>query len=801
MAAQYAPRVSPSIAAARVADDLHSDSGYGGSMVGGDVMSPLQISNNSAQSESQHRNNVHQLQYNQNRVLLGRSINRVVETLKTLQKMNGKWPAHYPSVQRLDDAPALNRTQSFDVANSSSRPTPVRRAFTSLDQPEPANIPEPRLVTPQIAEEFNVLKLDLKLGALSPSELVHSLERSSIASLLDGKISQAVKHLMALRDRIEDTSSKVLVTGDLNSGKSTFCNALLRRKVLPEDQQPCTSIFCEVLDARENSNLEEVHAIPNGSTYNRNDESTYDVYTLDKLDDVVVDEEKYHQAKVYVEDVRSIDQSLLRNGVVDIALIDAPGLNSDSMKTTAVFTRQEEIDVVVFVVSAENQITQSSEEFIRQAANEKAYIFVVVNRFDNIRDKAKCRRRVMEKIERLSPQTFKDAHELVHFVSSNAVIDGDEPTKMSDFEDLEQGLRSFVLDKRARSKLAPAKTYLLNLLGDLETLANVNEKTVSAEIDRLNKELDEITPAYEKAVQARTMVSENVDKTVEEVTNKVYKSTRRTISGTISHIDDEPVVTYEGVLSAYAYAEATKLSMLQTIQNSVTTAEEHARSKTVEGVNSISALGLLHLGDEYVHKAFRPELMFTKKRHQLSREINISIDVTDFFDFDRQEQLAGAGMSLTVATVASSQLFGINSWVDGIWKATNLLGVRNTKKLVLPAVALAVAAGGWFILSELPKAVPRKLAKKIRRELAAMDYVHVNSDRIAKEIRKILKYPAEDLRSSLQSSAEKQGKTVEERRATKKESEVAQKYFGNFLREARQQKAAVSALDLEGAKA
>lgn len=64
----------------------------------------------------------------------------------------------------------------------------------------------------------------------------------------------------------------MLVTGDLNAGKSTFCNALLRRKILPEDQQPCTSIFCKVLDARENGGVEEVHAVHKDSIYNRHDE-------------------------------------------------------------------------------------------------------------------------------------------------------------------------------------------------------------------------------------------------------------------------------------------------------------------------------------------------------------------------------------------------------------------------------------------------------------------------------------------------------------------------------------------------
>ncbi|KAF5009686.1 hypothetical protein F66182_15529, partial [Fusarium sp. NRRL 66182] len=265
------------------------------------------------------------------------------------------------------------------------------------------------------------------------------------------------------------------------------------------------SIFCEVLDARENGGVEEVHAIPKERIYNRHDESTYDVFSLSDLEEIVTDNSKYTQCKVYVKDVRTIDQSLLNNGVVDIALIDAPGLNSDSIKTTAVFARQEEIDVVVFVVSAANHFTLSAKDFIMSAAHEKAYMFMVVNGFDNIRDKGRCQRMILDQIAKLSPHTYKDAEELVHFVSSNAIPvqpavgsgsgsgGGDDPSdndsdhedgdggkgkgkgkekeKIQDFEKLEGALRRFVLERRARSKLAPARTYILNVLSDINTLA------------------------------------------------------------------------------------------------------------------------------------------------------------------------------------------------------------------------------------------------------------------------------------------------------------------------------------------
>lgn len=660
----------------------------------------------------------------------------------------------------------------------------------------------PRLVTPKSAEEFNVLKLDLKLGSAAPFELVPSLEKSAVSVLLDGMLLQTIKHLFALRERIEDTSSKVLITGDVNAGKSTFCNALMRRKVLPEDQQPCTSAFCEVLDVRKNGDVEEAHAIKEGCKYDRHDESTYDVYPLEELEGIVVDNDNYSQVKIYVDDVRPIEQSFLRNGVVDISLIDAPGLNTDSMKTTAVFARQEEIDVIVYVVAAENHFTLSAKEFIWNAANEKAYIFIVVNRFDNIRNKGKdkCQKAILEQVAAMSPQTYKDAQELVHFVSSNAVVDGTDAAKVKDFEDLEEALRIFVLEKRARSKLAPAKTYLLNLLNDIVTLAIINKEMAAAELEKIRQELDEISPAYERLVKSRQEVSDDCDRTTEEVASDVYNYSRTLVSRTISSLDDKPVVTYSGLLNAFGYAEATKQAMLQLVQTSVTQSETYAKTKTVEGVSSIASLGALHLGSEYVHRAFRPELMFSRKRDQLNKQVKVELDYSDFFDFEfatQEKQIAGAGMSLTLATVATSQVMGINSWADGLWKAGNVLGFRNARKLVVPAVALASLGAGYYLLSNLPNAVPRKLAKKFRKQLADIDYVHVNAERIANQCRKVLKFPSEDLRSGFQRVMEKRGKAVKKRKEERRGCEVADKYFSNLLRNAKQQMATVSTLDLE----
>ncbi|EAS28167.1 transmembrane GTPase Fzo1 [Coccidioides immitis RS] len=877
---------STSESAASLIASLDRDSGYG-SAVGGTVdesntawhaglmedrptptHTPILPGHSSLAAQHERlvlANHVHQLQYNANRTQLGRYITRALDLLKELQEMNRQWPAHYPSVSSNQVPPnrpnftsvrSYNENSELLSESSSSRPDPLRRAATSITSVSDAESShaaerrpqqEPRLFTQQIAREFSILKLDLKLGTLSQAELVHSLEKNSIASLLDGKVSQSIKHLLSLRDRIDDTSSKVLVTGDLNAGKSTFCNALLRRKILPEDQQPCTSIFCEVVDARENSGIEEVHAIHKDTQYNRNDESTYDVYSLADLENLVVDNTKYMQCKVYVKDTRSIDESLLNNGVVDIALIDAPGLNSDSVKTTAVFARQEEIDVVVFVVSAANHFTLSAREFITNAAHEKAYIFIVVNGFDNIRDRTRCQRMILGQVQKLSPRTFKESAELVHFVSSNAVPvaaagsgfggdgdggdggdggddDGDstgkaravdtddddkgkgkekEKEKIQDFENLEGALRRFVLEKRSRSKLAPARTYLLNIFNDLYTLASVNRDVAASELDRMSKELDELVPAYEEANKRRTEIGEQLDKSIDDACDDVYNHTRSTLSSTISKVAESDLgVEYPGLLAVFQYAEDVKSAMLEQISACVSRCEDYARTKSVQGVNMIHSLGLLHVGeDKFPNLAFRSEVMFRQQRHSLARQADTEIELWDFVDlsglWERQEKVAGTGMAMTVVGILGSRALGSFGWMDGIFGAVRILGPNNVRKMIIPSVLGAAILTAAYIVSQIPRSLPSRLSRKISTTLAEIDYVHSNAVRISTEVGRVLRMPATRLQTALQVAAEDLAKRKAEVGKVKHESEVARKYFANLFRESNDNRRAVEAIDLE----
>lgn len=179
--------------------------------------------------------------------------------------------------------------------------------------------------------------------------------------------------------------------------------------------------------------------------------------------------------------------------------------------------------------------------------------------------------------------------------------------------------------------MAPAKTYLLNLLTDLNVLATVNRDVAQTELDRVTKELEELQPVYEESKKARSEVSDDADKTIDDTCAEIYHHTNSVLNTSISHVAEADLgVPYPGLLNAYQYAEDLKAAMLDQISAAVSSCEDRARAQTVNGVSAIKSLGILHLGDKYTDLSFRSDKMFQRKRDILARQVDTQIEFWDF---------------------------------------------------------------------------------------------------------------------------------------------------------------------------
>ncbi|EJU03019.1 hypothetical protein DACRYDRAFT_21374 [Dacryopinax primogenitus] len=734
-------------------------------------------------------------QYQEHRDRLTSALDATSSILTDLREFNkASWVVRYPHLKPSSERPS-NARRSLSFADDPTTSTEVvltpptegrlRRTLTTADAEVASDVPAADQVSANETDglvtksdgDFHVLRLDLKLGphgtTTSGPTLVSQLEKSSIASLLSERIATSLVHLSKLRARVQDTSSKVLVTGDLNAGKSTFVNALLRREVMPVDQQPCTTMFCEVHDAADNDGAEEAHVVKEGCTYNHADESTFTRHPLNELEEIVTESDAERILKLYVNDPRDPQSSLVNNGTVNISLIDAPGLNRDSLKTTALFARQEEIDVVVFVVSAENHFTLSAKEFLWNASNEKAYLFIVVNRFDQIRDKARCKRLVLDQIRQLSPRTWEDAADLVHFVDSASVV---ETGEISDsFQTLEHSLRSFVLQKREKSKLLPAITFLNKILSDLDLLTSANALAASAELKQAQDDLARARPILEKMLAGREDLDEalaGVEDSMsgeagDKAKDRLEKALELVGKGQSAMPEIVSMPRFPGMLQLWQYTREVKKALLQSIDEAVKAAESDARLIAVQGVTKVGTLGDAHLpvGVERSKRIFKPEAMFVvrpghhKRRSSLNTVVvggayglgiglaaqpsALDVEFRDIIDMrhylmrfaligsqdgksplHEESDISTSAISMLsvgvgAVTMVGGKTLGARGLLEGLVRIGDLFGNAATRKWAAPlAGALALGLSLYFIY-ELPNTIPRTVGRHIKTILTA----------------------------------------------------------------------------------
>ncbi|KAF1801657.1 P-loop containing nucleoside triphosphate hydrolase protein [Mucor lusitanicus] len=567
-------------------------------------------------------------------------------------------------------------------------------------------------------------------------------------------------HLGHLKTRVLDPLSKVLITGDLNSGKSTLVNALLNKDMLPVDQQPCTSIFCQVYSTTAKQD-DEIHAVMDTAAYDPSNPETYHRIESRHLYKTLIDEDiPYKMLNIYTARNQQAltQQHLLHNDLVDVALIDSPGLNTDSLKTTSIFARQEEIDVVVFVVSAENHFTLSGKEFLMNAAQEKKHIFIVVNRFDNIRDKERCKRLILQQIELVSPSTYAQAKELVHFVS--AAHHTDDP----DFSNLEQSLRSFVLFNRSVSKLAPAKHYLQNVLQDVQAVATANQDKSRAQLDDAVANLE---AKFLPDLRDLNATADALEASIQQLESSTLESTESNTSKAIAGAtSDEALdqciasVAFPGIHLSWQYAQNIAGALASHVESQLEQIEQEASQETTECMNAMNDMVVARLGkwnDSIITDVLHSP---ASSKHQ---RIHINVQARDFLMERRlvnDKKVALAGLGTTGATVVLFKCVSIKDMaLDFLHRYLNPLledptaNMPSRRTIVHCITAVGLISVGWTafsFVSSVPAALRANLKAKFQKAVESEKLQENTTHRITHGVQNLLEAKQTEITSRIQ---------------------------------------------------
>jgi ribosome biogenesis GTPase A len=232
----------------------------------------------------------------------------------------------------------------------------------------------------------------------------------------------------------------LVVAGEFNSGKSSFINALLGDRVLPEGVTPTTDRINLLRHAPQVS------------------EQLREAYLL----------ERTHPADVLRE----------------ISIVDTPGTN-------AIIRRHEELtrdyvprsDLVLFVTSADRPFTESERAFLEQIRQWGKKIIFIVNKIDILsrsEDREEVIRYVAENAGALlgeAPRVFAvSARQALEARRESGIEDGEELWQRSGFEEVEDYLLN-TLDQEERVRL--------KLLNPLNVGLRLTAKYKDATFERL----------------------------------------------------------------------------------------------------------------------------------------------------------------------------------------------------------------------------------------------------------------------------------------------------------------------------
>ncbi|KAJ1565054.1 mitofusin, partial [Cladochytrium tenue] len=400
---------------------------------------------------------------------------------------------------------------------------------------------------------------------------------------------------------------------------------------------------------------------------------------------------------------------------------------------------------------ADTKVFVQGRQFLQTAGKEKAYIFIVVNRFDQIRRKDRCRRDILDQIREISPLTFEDADHLVHFVAAKETLkDQPDGGSVATFASLESNLRSFILEKRSRSKLAPAKIYLGNLMTDVAALCQYNHHVADAYSRSITDKLTVDAPAFEKMLRIKEQFLDNIDRIINETGDKAERFSRNALQTFFDDIDQcNDDVPWRGVLGIWQYARDLRNTIYRQAAIRLRKCEEFARQSALACVKNFEELAASCMDKPPKIDLDVVATVFEDGSQEAGRAaaaaIFVPLELNDFFAYTDKvavvrEYVPGLAMIL-------GGLIGYQAVVKTFTRG----GVGLMRGRVAFA-GVAIAGVGLFLytFSDMKTVIDRQVMGKMKAHLRAAGLVDGNVDRISRGTRRVLRLAIWEFQSQFQ---------------------------------------------------
>ena len=362
-------------------------------------------------------------------------------------------------------------------------------------------------------DDFNKKK-NLILNFLYQTKKI-SKEINSID--VENKIDNLINH-------IESNKFNIVVVGRFSRGKSTFINALLRKKILPSSSKPTTAVISEISYSEE----PKFTLISKNGNNKVLDEHEFLSIKAPKT----VDENEKDELQKYIEEQRAIeDIDYLSVGYPidfcknDVKIVDTPGTDDlDQERVEITYRYLNQADAVIMLLQASQLLSSGEMAFLKERILKENIqdIFYIINKKDSLSTKdEECKvydyaynnlidvipngQNLNKKLHLVS-----SLQALVHYRKNNGeTLTSKQEKKLpadineTGFPYFENQLESYLADEKGSARLDLYISKFKLILEDIEKMISLKENLINQQSADAYKEVNAMKDSL-KAVKYET---------------------------------------------------------------------------------------------------------------------------------------------------------------------------------------------------------------------------------------------------------------------------------------------------------
>lgn len=304
--------------------------------------------------------------------------------------------------------------------------------------------------------------------------------KAELLSLIDELAENfpgALRPALALRDKLQAGHFDVLTVGQFKRGKTSLINALLGESLLPTAAVPLTSVVT-ILTYGETHRV-TVHPLDGGP---------FDI-PPEALADYVTEPGNPGNGKGVREVLIRTPSPLLRNGV---RIVDTPGVGSVFRHNTdTAYARLPQCDAALFVLSADQPVSEAELEFLHEVRNYAGRIFFLLNKIDILREADTAE---VERFSRRALAEAVDADVRLFPVSAAEALGGeaaDDPARLeaSRLPVFAEALERFLMEEKGALLLDAAASGLARLIGRIRMETELERRSLTLPIAELDEKI------------------------------------------------------------------------------------------------------------------------------------------------------------------------------------------------------------------------------------------------------------------------------------------------------------------------